>query len=59
MIVEVIDNGKPRRSSTAKVKVIVEDANDPPLFVQTTYEGIYNSKTASKSLLSSMVIKVY
>ena len=36
----VTDDGKPSRNSTAKVKVIVEDANDPPVFLQKTYEGI-------------------
>lgn len=40
LVVKVSDGGVPRRSSTAKVKVIVQDANDPPVFVQTTYEGI-------------------
>lgn len=40
LVVQAADNGVPSRKATAKVKIVVQDANDAPLFSQDHYIGM-------------------
>lgn len=40
LVIQAADNGVPSRKTTTKVEVIVQDANDAPVFSQDHYEGI-------------------
>jgi hypothetical protein len=61
LTVRVSDGGTPSRNSTAGVTINVDDANDPPVFLQTTYEGktkylyFINFINFSKNFISSKV----
>lgn len=44
LVIQAADHGSPSRKTTTKVNVIVQDANDAPVFSQDHYEGMYAVK---------------
>lgn len=40
LVIQAADHGSPSRKTTTKVNVIVQDANDAPVFSQDHYEGM-------------------
>ena len=39
LVIQAADNGMPSRKTTVEVNIVVEDANDAPIFSQDHYEG--------------------
>lgn len=39
LVIQAEDNGVPSRKTTVDVTIVVEDANDAPVFSQDHYEG--------------------
>ena len=39
LVIQAADDGMPPRKTTVKVDIVVEDANDAPVFSQDHYEG--------------------
>ena len=40
LVIQAADHGIPSRKATTKVIIIVQDANDAPVFSQNHYEGM-------------------
>ena len=53
LVIQAADHGLPSRKATTKVNVIVQDANDAPVFSQSHYEGIVY--VISCTLLTSLL----
>ena len=43
LVIQAADQGVPSLKATTKVNIIVQDANDAPVFSQSHYEGMWNS----------------
>jgi len=43
LVIQAADHGVPSLKATTKVNIIVQDANDAPVFSQSHYEGMWNS----------------
>ena len=41
LVVQAADNGVPSRKATTKVEILVQDANDVPVFSQDHYTGMF------------------
>ena len=42
VVVQAADNGVPSRQATTKVEILVQDANDAPVFSQDHYMGAFS-----------------
>ena len=42
VVVQAADNGVPSRQATTKVEILVQDANDAPVFSQDHYMGMFS-----------------
>jgi len=45
LVIQAADHGVPSRKATTKVNIIVQDANDVPVFSQSHYEGMWLVRT--------------
>lgn len=42
LVIQAADHGIPSRKTTTKVDIVVQDANDAPVFSQSHYEGMWS-----------------